>query len=417
MPPKRKSTGSSGRANKKTKAAPAPAEPEYKPPRSKRWSAVSASANAEADYRMVWKDEEKAYSYITLCQPFYVDDDGSEDEEEDDDDDSAGDVSDKDDEDKGEEEGEEDEEEGDAGEGKRLGPPCGKKHCKCFKPYAANPDHPWVISWAGYEKFTNQFLHMFVRDPDRFGMYTFNDHAGYGTIEVLENLFLDFEEAAKEQRGEWREQWAICEGTVHWLLHNSSGALAYVDDGDKVNEAMQLVGRMFLAMLAQLDNLGLVGDATEVRSLGCTMAMYMSLTAMMRESNILSDDDRKPYTSKLKFQPDYYEDAVLTYANKRGVTLRGPKDIEELMANAVGDIELPRKDDKDPWGWKAALKKYTKSHGHSHFHRGSPKIGGDDYDITTWPSSERKAASFDKKDPFGKKERDAIKEGLIISPA
>ncbi|KAI0804956.1 hypothetical protein GGR55DRAFT_308713 [Xylaria sp. FL0064] len=415
MPPKRKSTGSGGRANKKTKAAPAPTEPEYKPPRSKRWSAVSASANAEADYRMVWKDEEKAYSYITLCQPFYIDDDDDSDEEEEDDDESAGDVSDKEDEDESEEEGQGDEEE--EGEGKRLGPRCGKKHCKCYKPYATNPDHPWVISWAGYKKFTNQFLHMFVRDPDRFGMYTFNDHAGYGTIEVLENLFLDYEEAAKEQRGEWREQWAICEGTVHWLLHNASGAPAYVDDGEKVTEAMRLAGRMFLAMLAQLDSLGLVGDGTAVHSLGCMMAMYMELASQMREGNILDDDDGKPYTSKLKFQPDYLEDAILTYANKRGVTLRGPKDIEELMAQAVGDIELPRKDDKDPWGWKAALKKYTKHQGHSEHHLGAPKVGGDHYDITTWPSSERKAASFDKKDPFSKKERDAIKEGLIISPA
>jgi hypothetical protein len=47
-------------------------------------------------------------------------------------------------------------------------------------------------------------------------MYTFNHYAAYGALEVLQNLFLDFEEAAKEKGH--REQWAVCEGAVHWLL-------------------------------------------------------------------------------------------------------------------------------------------------------------------------------------------------------
>ncbi len=144
------------------------------------------------------------------------------------------------------------------------------------------------------------------------------------------------------------------------------------------------------------------------------MAMYMALASSQRAEDIIQDDDRENYTSKLKFQPDYYEDAVLTYANKRGVTLRGPADIEELMAQAVGDVELPGKDDKDPWGWKAALKKYVKNYGSSHFYRGAPKIGGDDYDVTTWPPAQRKAASFTEKDPFGKQDIDAIKNGHVI---
>ena len=189
------------------------------------------------------------------------------------------------------------------------------------------------------------------------------------------------------------------------------------DDGERVQEAARLVGRMFLAMLAQLDEEGLVGDATAVQSLGCTMAMYMELASVWRRMNVLEDDRRKKYTKKLKFQPDHPEDAVLTYANKRGVTLQGPDDIEELMAHAVGDIELPGKGAKDPWGFKAALTSYVKHQGISRNGRGTPKIGGDRYDITTLPSSERKAASFNKKDPFGKKDLQALKNGMVLSPA
>jgi len=214
MPPKRRSTGPSAPSSKKAKATPEPTREEetYKPPRSERWSAVSASANAEADYRIRWKDEKKAYSYITLCRALYLEDDDDEDEDEDEED---------------EEEEEEEEEEGDEGEEEesdasdQIGPRCGKKRCVCFKPLAANPDHPWVISQAGFWKFDAQSIHSSLRIPDNFSMYTFNDHTAYGSIQVIQNLFLDFEEAAKEKRGEWREQWAVCEGTVHWLLHSA----------------------------------------------------------------------------------------------------------------------------------------------------------------------------------------------------
>ncbi|KAF2968453.1 hypothetical protein GQX73_g5074 [Xylaria multiplex] len=422
MPPKRKSTGSNGPAQKRAKPAAAITEPVYVPPRGKRWSAVSGSANAEGDYRMGWKDEERAYSYITLCSAFYTQSDDEDDDEDDDDSDSDdgesrnGDES--DDEKEEDDEGDDDEEEEDNDDGaERRGPPCGKKRCLCFKPLASNPEHPWVISWAGFRKFNNQFTHAFLRDPDNFSMYTFNDHAAHGSMQILQNLFLDFEEAAQEKRGEWREQWAICECVVHWLLCSGSDGLSFIDDCDGVHAIMRLVGRMFLAMLGQLDGLGLVGDATAVKSLGCTMAMYMVLASTMRARNIINEEPREEYTSEMKFQPDYFEDAILTYANKRGVTLCGPEDIEELMAQAVGTVELPEKKDPNPWGWKAELKKYVKNHGISKSSRGAPKIGGDCYDITTWSSAERKASSFNKKDPFSKKELDSLKAGMVLGPA
>jgi hypothetical protein len=168
---------------------------------------------------------------------------------------------------------------------------------------------------------------------------------------------------------------------------------------------------MFLTMLAQLDDLGLLGDATEVKSLGCTMAMYIKLAVDMRESNALSDAPRKKYSGSKALQPDYFEDAILSYANKRGVMLCGPDNIDELVAEAVGEVELPKKNAKDPWRWEAEFKKYKKANRDQH---GVSMVGGDRLDITTFSSAERKAASFKKKDPLGKKEMDAIKNGLIL---
>ncbi|KAI0198763.1 hypothetical protein F4808DRAFT_251282 [Astrocystis sublimbata] len=420
MPPKRKSTGSEP-AGKKAKASGSaaaasssssssssskPAVLDYKPPRSARWEKVSASANLETDYRMVWRDEKKAYRYITLCKAWYAKD--YESEEESARGPHAGKYSDPDVEGAGDEYDED--------SSKRTAPRCGKENCVCFKavPAKSNPEHPWVVSWAGFSMFNTLFTHSMLRNPDYFSMYTFNDHAGYGSLEILQNLLLDFEAAAKEGRGDgWREQWAVCECAAHWILHQEGGQFTQIDDGEAVLETLRLIGRMFLAMLAQLDAMSLLGDTTVVKSLGCTMAMYMDLASEFRKTNALDDAPRETTAAKAKkLQPDYFEDAVLAYANKRGITLRGPEDIEDIKAEAeplAGKIELPAAGAKDPWGFKSELTKYKKTNG--------GLIGGDKYDVTTMTSAERKAKSFEKKDPIDKKMQDAIKEGLVMTMA
>ncbi|KAI1381065.1 hypothetical protein F4677DRAFT_402022 [Hypoxylon crocopeplum] len=386
MPPKRAASGSVTSTRKKAKT------PTDEPPRSKRWSAVSASANADADYKTTWKNPDKWYSYMTICPPIQDEDEDDSDEDEDSEDDS-----------------DEEEEAETAG---RDGPRCGKKGCLCFKPLAENPEHLWLVSHAGYRKYYTQHIHLSLRDPDNFDMYTFNDHAAYGGLEVLENLFLDYVEAA--ERG-WKEQWAVCEGLGLWLLSPASSIIVMVDDGERAEATISLVGRMFLDMIAQLDGQNIVGDATDVKSLGTIMAMYMKIASEMRECDVLAGDGRK--RNKKKFHPAYFDDAILSYANQRGVMLQGPADIDELTANLDGSLELPKKGKNDPWGWNAALRSYKEEYGISSgsmAKKGGSGIGGDALDITTWSSAQRKEASFDGKDPLGKREVDSIKKGMVM---
>lgn len=240
MPPKRQSTGASGPASKKAKTKsttktaktqdPKPdtetstststETDKYEPPRSKRWAKVSASANAEANYRMLWKDEKEAYSFITLCQPSFMQYSDSDSDSDSDSEEESEEEEESDSEEQEEEDGRtEEEKEKDKANG-RLGPRCEEKaKCICFLPTSLNPEHKWTISFAGFHKFQNQFIQASLRVPDNFDMYTINDHAAYGSLEVLQNLFLDYEDATREQRGGWREQWAVCEGMVHWLMH------------------------------------------------------------------------------------------------------------------------------------------------------------------------------------------------------
>ncbi|KAI5864088.1 hypothetical protein GGS23DRAFT_562854 [Durotheca rogersii] len=373
MPPKRRSSGSGSSEQKKAKT------PEDEPPRSERWAAVSGSANADADYKTTWKNPDRWYSFVTICP---LDDD--------------------------------DDDESDTDNGDRKDPgrtKCGEGNCFCLKPVAENPDHPWIISQAGYRKHSTLSILMSLRNPDNFDMYTFNDHCGYGALEVVQNVLLDYVEAAG--RG-WREQWAVCEGLALWLICSGSNFLTTVGDSEYVNETFRLIGRMFLNMLAELDKKSLLGDATDVKSIGTTMAMYLEIMANARASGALEEVKKNTST---KFNPGRSDDAILTYANQRGVTLQGPRDVDELTAGLNGDIELPSAGAGDLWGWKAGLKRYETKYAKVTVYvskKNGVRIGGDALDITTWTSAKRKAANFDKKDPLGKREMDAIKNGLVI---
>lgn len=90
MPPKRQSpnsSSSSGNPSKKSKTDNnnAPDQPEI--PRSARWSKVSATANADMQYKFNTRDPQEAYSYICQCKslferPDYDDEEGEDEEDE-----------------------------------------------------------------------------------------------------------------------------------------------------------------------------------------------------------------------------------------------------------------------------------------------------------------------------------------------
>ena len=161
MPPKRaapSSAAATGSKAKKTKTNSSDAAPKHS--RNKRWAAVSGSANADQEYRdYVSKYPEEAYSYMCICVP-----------------------------DLDTEPGDEEDEEPDSETDKPTQPSTkcdGGKKCFCHKPTDQYPEHKWKLSNAGYRKYVTQTIHSGLRCPDYFDMYTFNDHYGYGTVEVV----------------------------------------------------------------------------------------------------------------------------------------------------------------------------------------------------------------------------------------
>lgn len=52
-----------------------------------------------------------------------------------------------------------------------------------------------------------------MRDAENFGLQVYNDSYGYGIIELVENMLVDFEEV----KADWKKQWAVCEGVAIYM--------------------------------------------------------------------------------------------------------------------------------------------------------------------------------------------------------
>lgn len=199
MPPKRNASGPAKAGPAKRSKPSASTTARAAPPKSLRWSAVSASRNADASFKDAVQDFDKAYSYLCICQPPFTRDDYDPYDDDDDDDDESG--------------SENEDNDGADKEGKKPKTKCdGGKSCLCNKPASEHPDHEWTLTKAGYLMFMCQCDMSDVRDPDNFDMYTYNGHRAYGCLEIIQNLFLDFDEAST-----WQEQWSVCEGFVLFL--------------------------------------------------------------------------------------------------------------------------------------------------------------------------------------------------------
>ncbi len=295
---------------------------------------------------------------------------------------------------------------------------------------------------------------MSLRSPGSFGLDSFNDHEGYGVVEVLQNLVLDFKEAA----GNYKEQWAVCEALAllladsdNWIVTQYGPSPVYVsnfptqpnppplvpnrltphriDDGDGVNALFELLGRMFMSILAQLERAGLLSADSELKSLGWAMGLFLETAHASRAYGLLEDPDEEtlgPAKDGKAWQPQFFENQILAYAQKYKIALAGPSKLEALIAETDADVDLPDEasntGNADPFRFAKGLEEYISQNGTVDAVIGGrplsePRIGGDRLDITTWTPSERKKASYNNKDPLGRKEIEAIKKGMVMQLA
>ncbi|KAK4246106.1 hypothetical protein C7999DRAFT_42421 [Corynascus novoguineensis] len=364
--------------------------------RSKRWAPISGSANVDVDYKIQTRNPLTAYRFLCLCRAPFRD-------------------------------------EVDRKSLHRKAVKCDDgKTCLCNKPASEHPNHVWKVSFAGKLKYLTLSAHFALRCPDVFGMYTFNDHGTYGVVEILQNLILDFEEAA----GNYKEKWAICEALAFWLQGDGL-FVTQISDHYVADATLALVGRLFMSMLALLDANKLLSKDSEIQNLGLIMGLFMCFASACRDYNILKDEEKEflgPPKDRKRWVPDYFDDQILAYSRRHRIALAGPNKLPKIIANAAAnvDVELPVPPGPvaparwGPFGFAKALRKYKEEfYGitayFGSFSGGRAKetrspIGGDHLDITTWTSAERASKTFDGKDPIGRKEMNALKEGRVVMP-
>ncbi|EAW14245.1 uncharacterized protein ACLA_072780 [Aspergillus clavatus NRRL 1] len=147
------------------------------------------------------------------------------------------------------------------------------------------------------------------------------------------------------------------------------------------------------------------------------MALYIKIAA--DNSDILSYHDIITKIIPNSSMPSIYFSAsdftahILTYATLNNIVLADP--LEDLDVNVdlpeldIGD--LVRSMIPDAWNFVPATALYARKQG-SYVSKSA--IGGDDLDITIWPSRNRKACSFNGKDPMGTEATETIKKGMVL---
>ncbi|KAK6525366.1 hypothetical protein TWF694_005505 [Orbilia ellipsospora] len=391
---------------------PSPAPAAKKFPRNKRYAKISVSGNLDTIYLEEFKNKpQEAYNYICLCSLPFPDREPYDPKKdktivwrsgetpppeafadfydaEDDEDDACD----------------------------------GGDTCICTKPATAHPNHKWIMTAAARLKYFQTRINCDIRNPELFDMYTFNDHAGYGVIEVIENLLLDYE-AAKE---DWQEQWVICETLAYFLLGSGASSMFGVDDSEKVASLCLLLGRLFIHTLSHLQRLDLLSSTSEITNLGTIMALWNSISSMIQDEVCLplglgmEEEQLGLKREKKVFTPSLFNENISRYAEEYGIELNGLKNMEPWNGED-GDLpsESANKGAKsDPWKFWKGLREYKKDYAVGATMLSTvKKIGGDALDLTSWSPMEREEKSYDGKDPLKGDALENIKSGGFIQLA
>lgn len=120
------------------------------------------------------------------------------------------------------------------------------------------------------------------------------------------------------------------------------------DDGERVTETIELIGRSFLATLNELDRAKQLTKDSPIQDLGLVMSLYLYWGDGLGEYGVDEGDVN-------------WREQVLTYAKQAEIDLvaTGCYGIEEKLETLddEDDEEMPRRK-ADRWDWKKSVRLY-----------------------------------------------------------
>jgi hypothetical protein len=270
------------------------------------------------------------------------------------------------------------------------------------------PDWPYVISEAAAELVTEYSLESTKRNPDDFNMYVSNDFTGYGTQEVIENQLRGINMLMIKRQFPDDERairlWVRLSAFAHWTQSQPLQPWFMIDDSERWEDTVAMIGVAILATLNALDRAKLLKQYSPVKDLGLVLALLGDFVC-----DCLDQTMTTPYLSSNEREVCWPYKIVL-YAKANSIKIKGVHGIEEKFVQRFDNEDeanyWKRKECVDRWGWGTKVNhissfitlpnklkwrlfntKYARRR--SIFCRG-PLLGGNAFDITSWPAAEKR---------------------------
>lgn len=302
--------------------------------------------------------------------------------------------------------------------GKESQPTAEKEKCYDGKPAEKFPDWPYVISEATAELVTKYSLEYTKRDQDVFSMYVSNDFTGYGMQEVVENQLTAINTLMAKRQFPADELavglWVRLSAFAHWTQSQQLRPWVMMDDGQRWQDTVAMIGIAILATLNALDRAKLLKKHSPVKDLGLVFALLGDFIC-----DCLDQTTTNPYLSS-NTREVCWPYKIVSYAKTNSIKIKGVHGIEEKFVKRFDNEDMAnywkRKECVDRWGWGTKVSNmssritlsndlkwrlFSKEYGRqrSIFCRGS-SLGGNAFDITSWPTAERRKYHFEDKDPL-----------------
>ncbi|KAF2815195.1 uncharacterized protein BDZ99DRAFT_459125 [Mytilinidion resinicola] len=230
------------------------------------------------------------------------------------------------------------------------------------------------------------------RNPDNFGMYIYNDFAGYGLQEVIENQLVMFHEEFNKEDCDPHRLFVYMEAMAIWLFTSDMSHWTGLNDGARVSATMDIIGRCLLTSLNALERADLLEPGSKVKNIPMVLSMFLDF----------ADDGEG--TTAMHFDMDGNENPqtwpyfVVAYVNAHGIDIEG-KGLYGIdsIADGYDDEEMAIFEEHEPgpdrWGFSAAFEAFAT---HWEVHAGQ----SNKYDIIAMEPEERMEYAFDHQDPL-----------------
>ncbi|KAL9079130.1 MAG: hypothetical protein Q9157_001970 [Trypethelium eluteriae] len=195
---------------------------------------------------------------------------------------------------------------------------CGEDDCMCGKPLRENPDWTWFTTRKAWQMRDDLKCEADFRNPDYFDMYVYNDFAGYGIQQVIENT------------------------------HILADIIVDLDDGDRMFKTLDMIGCAALSMLNRLDLAGKLKPNSEFKDIALVISVFL-LFAEKFEDNLLDFDI-----------DEFWHQHLASCVKRNSIAMTGVAGIEKKVAELEETIDedtpfIKGNPEPDQWNWKKNL--------------------------------------------------------------